>query len=87
MDAEPDIMAEAARIVAGQGASLIDINMGCPVKKVIKAGAGAILMKDPDRVASIITAVNKSRNCSRNRKNPFRVESLFNQCCRDCPNC
>ena len=58
--AEPDIMAEAARIVTGQGAALIDINMGCPVKKVIKAGAGAILMKDPARVASIITAVKKA---------------------------
>jgi tRNA-dihydrouridine synthase B len=58
--AEPDIMAEAARIVAGQGATLIDINMGCPVKKVIKAGAGAILMKDPQRAASIITAVKNA---------------------------
>ena len=58
--AEPEIMAEAARIVAGQGATLIDINMGCPVKKVIKARAGAILMKDPDRAASIITAVKKA---------------------------
>ena len=58
--AQPDIMAEAARIVADQGAALIDINMGCPVKKVIKAGAGAILMKDPDRAASIITAVKKA---------------------------
>jgi putative TIM-barrel protein, nifR3 family len=58
--AEPDIMADAARIVAGHGAALIDINMGCPVKKVIKAGAGAILMKDSDRAASIITAVKKA---------------------------
>ena len=58
--AEPDIMAQAARIVADQGATLIDNNMGCPVKKVIKAGAGAILMKDPDRVAGIITAVKKA---------------------------
>jgi tRNA-dihydrouridine synthase B len=58
--AEPDIMAQAACIVADQGAALIDINMGCPVKKVIKAGAGAILMKDPDRAAGIITAVKKA---------------------------
>ena len=56
--AQPDIMAEAARIVADQGAALIDINMGCPVKKVIKAGAGAILMKDPDRIGN---AVARSR--------------------------
>ena len=58
--AQPDVMAEAARIVADQGAALIDINMGCPVKKVIKAGAGAILMKYPDRAASIIKAVKKA---------------------------
>jgi tRNA-dihydrouridine synthase B len=58
--AEPDVMAEAARIVAGHGAALIDINMGCPVKKVIKSGAGAILMKDPQRVADIITSVKEA---------------------------
>ena len=58
--ADPDIMAEAAGIVANHGVDLIDINMGCPVKKVIKAGAGAILMKDPDRVSRIIRAVKKA---------------------------
>jgi nifR3 family TIM-barrel protein len=58
--ADPDIMAEAADIVANHGVDLIDINMGCPVKKVIKAGAGAILMKDPYRVSRIIKAVKKA---------------------------
>ena len=58
--ADPEIMAEAACIVANHGVDLIDINMGCPVKKVIKAGAGAILMKDPDRVSKIIRAVKKA---------------------------
>ena len=58
--ADPEIMAQAARIVADSGVDLIDINMGCPVKKVIKAGAGAILMKDPDLVARIIEAVKKA---------------------------
>jgi nifR3 family TIM-barrel protein len=57
---DPEIMAEAACIVANHGVDLIDINMGCPVKKVIKSGAGAILMKDPDRVSRIIRAVKKS---------------------------
>ncbi len=57
--ADPEIMAEAARIVADNGVDLIDINMGCPVKKVVKAGAGAILMKDPDLSARIIAAVKK----------------------------
>jgi tRNA-dihydrouridine synthase B len=58
--ADPEIVAEASRIIADNGADLIDINMGCPVKKVIKTGSGAILMKDPDRVACIITSVKKA---------------------------
>ncbi|MFZ1036323.1 MAG: tRNA dihydrouridine synthase DusB [Smithella sp.] len=58
--ADPRIMAQAACIVAQGGVDLIDINMGCPVKKVIKAGAGAVLMKDPDHVARIVDAVKKS---------------------------
>lgn len=58
--ADPEIMAEAARIVADHGVDLIDINMGCPVKKVIKAGAGAVLMKDPALIARIIKSVKKA---------------------------
>ena len=58
--ADPDVVAEAAIIMANHGVDLIDINMGCPVKKVIKTGSGAILMKDPDRVARIITSVKKA---------------------------
>lgn len=58
--ADPRIMAEAARIVAQCGVDLIDINMGCPVRKVIKAGAGAILMKDPDLVGRIVEKVKKA---------------------------
>ena len=58
--ADPEIIAEASRIIANNGADLIDINMGCPVKKVIKTGSGAILMKDPDLVARIITSVKKA---------------------------
>ena len=58
--ADPEIMAQAACIVAGHGVDLIDINMGCPVKKVIKTGSGAILMKNPDLVARIIDSVKKA---------------------------
>lgn len=58
--ADPEIVAEASRIIEHSGADLIDINMGCPVKKVIKTGSGAILMKDPDRVARIIDSVKKA---------------------------
>jgi nifR3 family TIM-barrel protein len=57
---DPFIMAEAARIVDEQGADLIDINMGCPVRKVVKNGAGAALLKDPGMVSRIIGSVRKA---------------------------
>jgi nifR3 family TIM-barrel protein len=58
--ADPEIVAQAACIVADSGVDLIDINMGCPVKKVIKTGSGAILMKDPELVARIVESVKKA---------------------------
>jgi tRNA-dihydrouridine synthase B len=45
---DPDVMASGARIAADAGADLIDINMGCPVRKVRAAGAGAALIRSPD---------------------------------------
>jgi tRNA-dihydrouridine synthase B len=57
---EPDVLADAARIVTAAGADLIDINLGCPVKNVGRAGAGAALMKDPRRVEEIVKAVRKA---------------------------
>ena len=59
--AEPTIIAEAAKILESQGASWIDINMGCPVPKVAtKAGAGAFLMRDHKLAGNIIEAVARS---------------------------
>ena len=54
---DPLVMAEAARLVEGEGASVVDINAGCPVKKVVRQGAGASLLKDPDLLASMVEAV------------------------------
>ena len=54
---EPETMAEAARMVEEAGADLVDINFGCPVKKVTKTGAGATLLDDPDRACRIVSAV------------------------------
>ena len=54
---EPRTMAEAARMVEAAGADMVDLNFGCPVKKVTKTGAGATLLDDPDRAARIVAAI------------------------------
>src|SRR5690606_38700101 len=53
---EPALMAEAARYNAGHGAQIIDINMGCPAKKVCNAWSGSALMQDEALVARILEA-------------------------------
>ncbi|MGY9047537.1 MAG: tRNA dihydrouridine synthase DusB, partial [Rhodobacterales bacterium] len=50
-------MAEAARMVAANGARVIDINMGCPAKKVVGGYSGSALMRDPDHALTLIEAV------------------------------
>jgi tRNA-dihydrouridine synthase B len=54
---EPQVMAEAARMVEDAGADLVDINFGCPVRKVTKTGAGATLLEEPGRACRIVEAV------------------------------
>jgi tRNA-dihydrouridine synthase B len=54
---DPAVMAEAAAMVADAGADLVDINFGCPVRKVTKTGAGATLLDDPVRACRIVGAV------------------------------
>lgn len=54
---EPVAIAEAARIAEGEGAELIDINMGCPAKKVVGGLCGSALMREPDLAISLVRAV------------------------------
>src|SRR2546421_7316646 len=54
---EPAVMAEASRMVEAAGADVVDVNFGCPVRKVTKTGAGATLLEDPARAAAIVEAV------------------------------
>lgn len=57
---EPDQMAEAAKLVEDQGAAIIDINMGCPVKKVVNGDAGSALMRDIPLATRLIEATVKA---------------------------
>ena len=50
-------MADAAQIVEGMGADIIDINMGCPVPKIAKHNAGCSLMREPHHAASVVKAM------------------------------
>lgn len=56
---DPDSMAKAAQIAVERGAKILDINMGCPVKKVTRNGAGSALMCDPDRASAIVRAMRR----------------------------
>jgi tRNA-dihydrouridine synthase B len=54
---DPSTMAEAARLVVGEGADIVDLNFGCPAKEVVGKAAGSALMRDPAHAARIIKAV------------------------------
>ncbi len=56
---DPDVMRSAAAIAAAAGADVIDINMGCPVRKVCKTGAGAALLRDPELAIALADAARE----------------------------
>jgi tRNA-dihydrouridine synthase B len=70
---DPAMMASAAAHVAGTGADAIDINMGCPVPKVRRTGAGAALIADPDRAVAVARAAVEGA-VSANRPLPVTVK-------------
>ena len=80
--AEPSMMADAARRNADAGAQIIDINMGCPAKKVCNRAAGSALMREPELVAAILRAVVRAVDIPVTLKirtgwNPAQRNALF----------
>jgi nifR3 family TIM-barrel protein len=57
---DPEKMADAAQIVEGMGADIVDVNMGCPVPKIAKHNAGCSLMREPEHAAAVIEAMAKA---------------------------
>ena len=57
---DPAKMADAAQIVEGMGADIVDVNMGCPVPKIAKHNAGCSLMREPEHAAAVIGAMVKA---------------------------
>jgi nifR3 family TIM-barrel protein len=54
---EPRAMADSARLVVAAGADIVDVNFGCPVKKVTRTGAGATLLEQPDLACRIVSSI------------------------------
>lgn len=58
--AKPHELAEAAKILEDRGADIVDLNMGCPVQKIIKTGAGSALMREPEKAVDVFRAIRKA---------------------------
>src|SRR5882724_1176672 len=56
---DPDRMDDAAAIVEAEGVDIVDVNMGCPVRKVVNSGAGSALLKDFDRAARVVDNIKR----------------------------
>src|SRR6188508_1599632 len=57
---DPEKMADAAQIVEGLGANIVDVNMGCPVPKIAKHHAGCSLMREPEHAQGVVSAMAKA---------------------------
>jgi len=57
---DPEKMAAAAQVVEGMGANIVDVNMGCPVRKIARHDAGCSLMRQPEHAASVIRAMTRA---------------------------
>ncbi len=57
---DPSVMADAAQVVEGMGADIVDVNMGCPVPKIAKHNAGCSLMREPAHAAAVVSAMAKA---------------------------
>lgn len=57
---DPDIMREAAQMVEGRGADILDVNLGCSVRKIVRQGAGVALMRDLERLEPILKAIRSA---------------------------
>ncbi len=57
---DPEMMAEAAKVAQAMGADLVDVNMGCPMRKVVSSGHGAALLREPERVRDIFVAMSEA---------------------------
>jgi len=87
---DPGYLADAARWAADHGADMVDINMGCPVKKICKQQAGSALLKDERKVAQLLDAVVAAVSCpitlkirtgwDNNSKNVARIAHIAESC-------
>ncbi|MBR4105799.1 MAG: tRNA dihydrouridine synthase DusB [Alphaproteobacteria bacterium] len=87
---EPELFADAVKLIEELGAAGIDINMGCPVKKIVNNNSGSYLMKDVSRAAAIITKARQSTNLPLSVKfrkgwdNNHVNAAEFAKMCEDC---
>ena len=58
--ADPEIMKEGAQIVQGAGADILDVNLGCSVRKIVRQGAGVALMREPNRLEAVLKAIRSA---------------------------